>query len=586
MPGVIGLLLGHVASILRLPDFKAPPWNAPSTSGAVGDAGAAPGAGTSEEREIALAVEEYETVRKEELVGMQSQIGTLRYGITGCVLLIGLAAQQHNDRYLGWALALALVPLVILFSAVIWMGEYERMARAGHYVGILERRINRKARSREPDYGGNGPGGSTAGEDSTGRNGPGGNGALGDGPLGWERWLREGGSAQSRIVGGHHRYLAIASVFLGLHLTAVAMGLHFYWHQHANDPSHKWLIPIALIANTAILLMLVGYFRSSYERLRDFASDPDERRPPVRQRMRMRVRLYGVFLAVGFLSTPIFLWPLGVLGVRLVDRIGAVGDVPGYWIALPVALWMAGIPLVASHGMMRELLSQRVESDEELGERERIKLQRGGALSHLSGWEREHLSVARSQEPNAPSIGHGKTIAITRGALADEESLPGTLAHEVGHRRLQHLHPLALSYLYLWLYFYYDDRVTRRTTRPSDSRLVRTAHHTVRAIFTLVALPGWLAWVALRWGWRTAEYDADRYACMSGVGPALEAALLKHERSQSPRPARLREWLRWSAARIERGSALGYLPVPDEHPSPRRRLKHLKTWMWTRTPSR
>ncbi len=503
--------------------------------------------------EIDVMLEEYRTVRQEELVGMQSQISTLRYGITGCVVLIGLAAQQHADRYLGWSLALALVPLVILFSAVIWMGEYERMARAGRYVGILERDINHKV------------------------------GALSGGPLGWEKWLREGGHAQSRIVGGHHRYLAIASVFLGLHVTAVAMGLHFYWHQHADDPSRRWLVPAAALVNVAILLTLVGYFRSSYERLRNFTADPDEHMPDVRQRLRMRLRLYGVFGAVGFVSAPIWSWPLGIYSVRKLNDAGWLGHVPAYWIGWPVVVWMVLVPLLASRAVMRELLQERTLAETAIGSSDRATLQRSGALDRLTDWESRRVHIVRSAEVNAPSIGRSRSIAVTTGSLAHEAGLAGVFAHEVGHHRLHHLHPLALSYLYLWPYFYYDDKVARVATRGSRLMLARALRRATRVLFTIAVLPGWMAWVMLRYGWRTAEYDADRYACLSGSRAALEAALLRGERlRQQQRPTHWRDRLAKGWERIDQGRALGYLPVPNEHPTPMRRLDSLQSWQWTR----
>src|ERR1700749_2927660 len=91
---------------------------------------------------LTVLMEEYRSVREEELIAVQGQISTLRYGVAGCVVLIGFVAQQHGDRYLGWPVSFALFPLVVLFSAAIWMGEYERGARAGHYVTGLEGRIN------------------------------------------------------------------------------------------------------------------------------------------------------------------------------------------------------------------------------------------------------------------------------------------------------------------------------------------------------------------------------------------------------------------------------------------------------------
>lgn len=491
-------------------------------------------------------------MRQEELVAMQSQISTLRYGITGCVVLIGVAAQSATDQYLGWAIALALVPLVVLFSAVIWMGEYERMARAGHYVGLLEADINRN-RVNESWL-----------------------------PLRWESWLRAGGSTQSRIIGGHHRYLAIACAFIGFHTAAVVMGTHFYWHRHSHDPSRRWLIPVALAINFGILLTLLGYFRSSYERLRGFAGESADPKRVVRQRLRMRVRLYSLLGAVSFISAPIYSWPLGIIGVASLNNGGWFGHLSAYWIALPTVIWMAVVPLVASRSVMHELLGRRVLLEEELSKSTLAILEGGGLLNQLTEWEKTRLRVVLSDEANAPAIGRSKNVTVTRDAVENKPSFPGALAHELAHHRLHHLHPLALSYLYLWPYLYYDDEVLRLTSGKDRGRALRLIGVLGRTLFTLAAVPGWLAWMLLRWGWRTAEYDADRFAYMSGNGEMLEAVLLRHQaRRQARRPRRWRDRVQMGMDRVEQGRALGYLPIPNEHPSPGRRLKRLKRWTWT-----
>jgi Zn-dependent protease with chaperone function len=500
--------------------------------------------------DLSLALEEYRTVREEELIAVQGQISTLRYGVAGCVVLIGFAAQQHGDRYLGWAVSLALVPLVVLFSAVIWMGEYERGARAGSYISELEARINAML------------------------------GRLGASrPLRWEGWLREGGNAPSRLVGGHHRYLAIACVFIGFQIAAVTMGLHFYWHKHSDDPNRHWLIPLAVIVNLTILTMLLGYFRSSYERLRNYTAEFEEPRPIVRQRVRMRISLYFLFLVVGFISAPFFLGPLGV-GLWVSGRTQILESLPDSWVLVPAFLWMAVIPLVSSRGLMRELFDRRVLPEEKLDQETREGLAARGALEQLTRWERDRLHRVENESLNAPSIGRKKRITVTSASLREEGDLPGVLAHEVGHHRLHHLHSLSLSYLYLWPYLYFDDRISRKRDRPGVNRKVR--RRVMRVAFSVIALPGWLAWVVLRVFWRTAEYDADRFACASGHGETLAVALRKAKRRrEEAQPRRWRDYLEGARRRLHQGRGLGLLPVPNEHPTPERRLERVKSQLWT-----
>jgi Zn-dependent protease with chaperone function len=500
--------------------------------------------------DVALALKEYESVRREEIAAMQSHVSTLRYAITGSVVLFGIAAQQHADKYLGWAIALALLPLVILFSAVIWMGEYERMARAGRYIALAEERIN---------------------------------GLLGEGvkgPLRWESWLREGGSSQSRLVGGHHRYLMIVCVLAALQIAAVAMGLHFYWHQHAHDPSREWLVPTAVAVNLAILLTLLGYFRSSYERLRDFTSDPEERGRRVRPRLRIRLRLYGALGVVAFVSAPIYSWPLGLWLVHLLnDGIGN-GQIAWYWSAVPTAIWIVLVPMIASRAVMNELLHERVPNTRNLSEGE-LALIEDAAADMLTEWEKARLRVLPSVLVNSPSIARNKKITITSTALALGSDVRGPVAHEIGHHRLGHLHPLAISYLYMWPYLYYDREVIRGRDQ-ANGPLGHVFWGASRGAFTVLALPGWIAWVLIRLAWRTAEYDADRFACKAGAADGLGVSL-EHERERvSQREHGPRALLRLALARVEEGRALGYLPLPNEHPSPSSREAAMRRWLWQR----
>ena len=485
-------------------------------------------------------------MREEELIALQSQITTLRYGVTGCVLLIGFAAQQHGDRYLGWVVALALVPLVVLFSAIIWMGEYERVARAGHYIARLEGDISARLKR------------------------------SGLRPLHWERWLREGGNAHSRLIGGHHRYLAIAGVFIGLLMAAVVMGLHFYWHKHSHDPNRHWLMPLAVVINAAILVTVFGYFRSSYERLRDYTAELEEPRRRVRQRVRMRLKLYTIFGVVGFVSAPVYSWPLGIARVLALEGPMGLENVPIYLIAWAVLGWMVLIPLISSRQLMRELLSERILPEQEIDPGKLQTLDRWKLLAEVTEWERERLRMVDSEELNAPSIGRNKHVIVTKDALDHREDFPGALAHEVGHHKLHHLHPLALSYSYLWPYLYFDERVMRRADKDTRFTPMRVMRVVGRVAFTVAALPGWLAWVILRWGSRTAEYDADRFACKSGHGRSLVRALRRHEKRQEERqPKCWRERVSMGWQRLEQGRAIGYLPVPNEHPTPSRRLKRV-----------
>jgi Zn-dependent protease with chaperone function len=495
--------------------------------------------------EVDLAIEEYRTVRAEELVALQSHLAILRYGITGCAVLVGVAVQQHKDRYLGWIIAIAIVPMVVLFSVVIWMGEYERMARAGHYLARLEARLNQ--RFSHVDW-------------------P---------ALRWESWLHAGAAAQSRVAGGLHRYFTIFGIFVGFQVVSVGIGLHFYWHQHSHDDNRTWLIPLAVAVNSAVLMTLLGYFRSSYERLRALANGPEARKPVVRQRLRVRVGLHALVLVVGLVSVPWFFWPLSFLAV------GLLHGVPAYAAAVPALLWMMIVPLIAPGALIRELLDRRILVGAKPEGAQTTTMTGDYVWRYLTDWEKERVVVVKSDALNAPAIGR-QGVTLTTGALANAANLPGALAHELAHHRLNHLRPLALSYLYLWPTLYYDERARWFGRRKGSSKRERLLHRPVRLVWTTLGVSGWLAWVVLRWGWRAAEYDADRFAGVSEVTQeALARSLRVHEAQQEAwrKKPRREQWSEASAAvrrRVADGRAVGYLPVPNEHPSPKRRLRRLR----------
>jgi Zn-dependent protease with chaperone function len=305
----------------------------------------------------------------------------------------------------------------------------------------------------------------------------------------------------------------------------------------------------------------------------------------VRPRFRIRIRLYGILGAVAFISAPIWSWPAGILVLDALNHGVGNGQIDWYWSVVPTVIWIVLVPLLASRAVMHELLAERTLPEHLLSTEERKRIEADGLLELLTEWERGRLRVVESDGLNAASIGRRKSVTVTSDALEDPRTFQGPLAHEVGHHRLQHLHPLALSYLYLWPYLYYDDEVLRRIDEAGEGRVARVLGMVGRALFTVASLPGWLAWVLLRYAWRTAEYDADRFAVRAGHGAPLRQALDRHEAIRlKRRPARWRERVARGLERlsVEQGRSLGFLPVPNEHPIPKRRIARLERWEWSR----
>lgn len=194
---------------------------------------------------LSSVFEEYRALRQEVLTALQTHLSTLRYGITAASVLTGLAVQL-KESYLGAVIALVVVPLVIVFAAVTWMGEFERMARAGRFIAELEIRVNGHFPlcGRAP-------------------------------PLQWETWLREGDPDTSRQARARHRYFAILMVFIALDVIAVGIGLTEAAHQLHGARAEKWLAMFAAsLFNVIVISGLVLYFRTSYARLREYAVSP------------------------------------------------------------------------------------------------------------------------------------------------------------------------------------------------------------------------------------------------------------------------------------------------------------------------
>src|SRR4051794_13024596 len=94
---------------------------------------------------LQVTLEEYRTLRHESVESIRNQHQVLVYGFA----LIGLLSAASSQV---WATN-ALIPSLIFLFAVpslascftfVWLGEVERMMRAGYHVAGLEEAINRR----------------------------------------------------------------------------------------------------------------------------------------------------------------------------------------------------------------------------------------------------------------------------------------------------------------------------------------------------------------------------------------------------------------------------------------------------------
>jgi hypothetical protein len=473
-----------------------------------------------EQRWLNTALEEYRSIRAESMAALQSHLATLRYGLAGIVVLIGLALREHKEP-LGWGIALTIVPILVLFVAIMWMGEYERMARAGRYLADFEARINGPFDDR--------------GEEA---------------PMKWENWLRNKGPEKSHQAGARHRYFFIYLIFFVMEILTLVIGWHSLleyldktvWHAHVHsrpNEENRWLIPFFVSVNVAMAVIVAAYFRSSFERLREYATAPGELDRPVRRRLRVRAWLWISLLLVALASLP---WPVWAVWICAV-----VWHIPNFLLYGSTGfafLWIVGIPLMAPESIVRPLLEKFVMRTRELtpGEQDTIKealdakadpgedkasvesyldkdVTGGEFTLTMRDDEIAHIEVVDAIEPNASAVAR-EGVTVTCWACLDTDRCRPLLTHEIAHHRLKHLRVLALMHLYLWPYLYCANKrqLPKVVWRGPRQKKLREA---LLPIVWTFGFTGWCTLRVLRVTGRVVEHDADRYVCNCGLGDQL-----------------------------------------------------------------
>lgn len=93
---------------------------------------------------IEVLLREYEAIRKEVLATMENRTRMLMFGLLGVCLIFSatLLVSQDANGYLPALMLVILVPIINTYVLFIWLGEYERMQRAGKFLVEIEARIN------------------------------------------------------------------------------------------------------------------------------------------------------------------------------------------------------------------------------------------------------------------------------------------------------------------------------------------------------------------------------------------------------------------------------------------------------------
>jgi hypothetical protein len=87
-----------------------------------------------------IILEEYKTLRQESLNTMSNRISILSFGLASISLIVSASVVKYEPEGTllhalvpGLALSVA-VPAVAIFTLYIWLGEYQRMQRAGGFI--------------------------------------------------------------------------------------------------------------------------------------------------------------------------------------------------------------------------------------------------------------------------------------------------------------------------------------------------------------------------------------------------------------------------------------------------------------------
>jgi hypothetical protein len=95
---------------------------------------------------IEAALEEYRLLRDESLQAIDRQVRVLGLGTTASGAVLGLGIKAGLSSSTASALLVGFAPLLALFVCVLWLGEMERMVRAGAQSALA--RADRSLRPR------------------------------------------------------------------------------------------------------------------------------------------------------------------------------------------------------------------------------------------------------------------------------------------------------------------------------------------------------------------------------------------------------------------------------------------------------
>ncbi|ODS36129.1 hypothetical protein BEH94_01855 [Candidatus Altiarchaeales archaeon WOR_SM1_SCG] len=92
---------------------------------------------------LSVIMEEYKSLREESLTAMQTQQSILRFGTATLGIVLAAGLNLWEKSLLPEFVFLFLIPLLSYLVIIIWVGEVERMIRAGTFLAQLEKKVNK-----------------------------------------------------------------------------------------------------------------------------------------------------------------------------------------------------------------------------------------------------------------------------------------------------------------------------------------------------------------------------------------------------------------------------------------------------------
>ena len=194
---------------------------------------------------LSAVMEEYKTLRQESLSAIDRQERLLASGTAVSGVVLGLGATASPGSSVSVVLLLVLAPGLAWLVTIMWLGEVERMVRAGAYVSVIEQRVN-------SDLGGDAP------------------------ALGWESFLRR------EAPGGRRILWVYRSVFGILWFIAVAAGV--VGCLGVAKHSAVWTV-VAGVLVAVVLFSLLCFYVGSEMRLRTMGGKTWPGRHPLLMRL-------------------------------------------------------------------------------------------------------------------------------------------------------------------------------------------------------------------------------------------------------------------------------------------------------------